>query len=46
MPSRQTGEGEYKDIAHPLNTPTRDEKYIINGSNTIDKTYEQAVYHT
>ena len=25
MPSRQTGEGEYKDIAHPLNTPTRDE---------------------
>ncbi|MBE5735555.1 MAG: septation regulator SpoVG [Clostridiales bacterium] len=25
MPSRQTGDGEYKDIAHPLNTPTRDE---------------------
>ncbi len=25
MPSRQTNDGEYKDIAHPLNTPTREE---------------------
>ena len=25
MPSRQTNEGEYKDIAHPINTPTREE---------------------
>ena len=25
MPSRQTNEGEHKDIAHPLNTPTREE---------------------
>jgi len=25
MPSRQTNEGEYKDIAHPLNTETREE---------------------
>ncbi len=25
MPSRQTGDGEYKDIAHPLNTATREE---------------------
>ncbi len=24
MPSRQTNDGEYKDIAHPLNTPTRE----------------------
>lgn len=24
MPSRQTNDGEYKDIAHPLNTETRE----------------------
>ena len=24
MPSRKTNDGEYKDIAHPLNTETRD----------------------
>ncbi len=28
MPSRKTGEGEYKDIAHPINTETRQE--VIN----------------
>ena len=25
MPSRKTPEGEYKDICHPINTPTREE---------------------
>ena len=25
MPSRKTGSGEYKDVAHPINTPTREE---------------------
>lgn len=25
MPSRRTGEGEYRDIAHPINSETRDE---------------------
>ena len=25
MPSRKTPEGEYKDVAHPINTPTREE---------------------
>ena len=25
MPSRKTGEGEYKDIAHPIKTETREE---------------------
>ena len=25
MPSRKTNEGEFKDIAHPLNTETREE---------------------
>ena len=24
MPSRKTGEGEYRDIAHPINSATRD----------------------
>ena len=24
MPSRKTGEGEYKDIAHPINSETRE----------------------
>lgn len=24
MPSRKANDGEYKDIAHPINTPTRD----------------------
>lgn len=24
MPSRRTGEGEYRDIAHPINSETRD----------------------
>ena len=25
MPSRKTPKGEYKDVAHPINTPTREE---------------------
>ena len=25
LPTRKTPEGEYKDIAHPINTPTREE---------------------
>ena len=25
MPSRKTGEGEYKDVAHPINQGTREE---------------------
>ena len=25
MPSRKTNDGEFKDIAHPLNTETREE---------------------
>ena len=32
MPSRKTGDGEYKDIAHPINSETRDaiQKLIIS----------------
>ena len=32
MPSRKTSDGKYKDIAHPLNTETRElvKKYILD----------------
>ena len=32
MPSRKTGEGEYKDVAHPIKTEMREEliKIILN----------------
>ncbi len=35
MPSRKTNDGEYKDIAHPLNTETREllKKAILNAYN-------------
>ena len=42
MPSRKTGEGEYKDIAHPIKTETREEliKIILaayrSGGEKID----------
>lgn len=38
MPSRKTPDGEYKDIAHPLNTETRDE---IN--RAVLEAYEKSV---
>lgn len=37
MPSRKTNDGEYKDIAHPINTETRE--YI---KNEILKAFEEA----
>lgn len=36
MPSRKTSEGEYKDIAHPINTETREAL-----KNIILKAYEE-----
>lgn len=36
MPSRKTSEGEYKDIAHPINTETREAL-----KNLILKAYEE-----
>ena len=38
MPSRKTGEGEYRDIAHPINSETREalQKRILD-------TYEKAM---
>lgn len=38
MPSRKTGEGEYRDIAHPINSSTRDML-----QKTILEHYESAV---
>ena len=34
MPSRKSGDGEYRDIAHPINSETRDwiQKTILEGS--------------
>ena len=29
MPSRKTGDGEYKDIAHPIKTETREELIAV-----------------
>lgn len=40
MPSRKSGDGEYRDIAHPLNTDTRNElqdKIIEAYKNTPDE---------
>lgn len=33
MPSRKSGDGEYRDIAHPINSETRDwiQKIILEG---------------
>jgi stage V sporulation protein G len=38
MPSRKTGEGEYRDIAHPINSTTRDSMQA-----QILKAYEKEV---
>ena len=38
MPSRKTPDGEFKDIAHPINTETREKI-----QNSILKAYEEAM---
>jgi len=38
MPSRRTGEGEYRDIAHPINSATRE---VLQ--TTILEAYEKAL---
>ncbi len=37
MPSRKTTEGEYKDIAHPINSETREfiQREILNAYNML-----------
>lgn len=46
MPSRKTGEGEYRDIAHPINSATRDQiqKLILDSYERAleDGTFETA----
>lgn len=38
MPSRKTPDGEFKDIAHPINTETREKI-----QNSIIEAYEKAI---
>lgn len=38
MPSRKTPDGEFKDVAHPINTDTREKI-----QNSILKAYEEAM---
>lgn len=38
MPSRKTPDGQYKDVAHPLNTPTRE---ALN--NAVLEEYEKVL---
>lgn len=43
MPSRRAGDGEYRDIAHPINSDTRDkiQKIVIDHYLTALKDYEE-----
>ena len=42
MPSRKTGEGEYKDIAHPIKTETREElRKVILDAFEVEKAKPQ-----
>ncbi|MDE5966199.1 MAG: septation regulator SpoVG [Lachnospiraceae bacterium] len=41
MPSRKAGDGEYRDIAHPINSATRD-----NIQTLILESYEKALLET
>lgn len=38
FPSRKTAEGTFKDIVHPINTPTREEisKLVLDAYNNLD----------
>jgi len=44
MPSRKTGEGEYRDIAHPINSDTRDkiQSIILEQYEVAASEYEMA----
>ena len=45
MPSRKAGEGEYKDIAHPINSETRSEiqDIILNKYYEVLESGEQVI---
>jgi stage V sporulation protein G len=46
MPSYKLKNGEYKDVAHPLNTETRDhlEQLILDKYNAIEDEDDQVLY--
>ncbi|MDF2589342.1 MAG: hypothetical protein K0S41_3183 [Anaerocolumna sp.] len=43
MPSRKAGDGEYRDIAHPINSETRDkiQKIILESYEVAAEEYEE-----
>ncbi len=43
MPSRKAGDGEYRDIAHPINSETRDkiQKIILESYEIAAEDYEE-----
>ncbi len=43
MPSRKAGDGEYRDIAHPINSETRDkiQKIILESYEIAAEEYEE-----
>lgn len=43
MPSRKSGDGEYRDIAHPINSETRDkiQKIILENYEIAAEEYEE-----
>jgi stage V sporulation protein G len=43
MPSRKAGDGEYRDIAHPINSDTRDkiQKIILESYEIAAEEYEE-----
>ena len=43
MPSRKTTDGEYKDIAHPIKSSTREEmQRLIDDADALVKKYKQS----
>ena len=46
MPSRKSGDGEYRDIAHPINTETRQEiqDIILEKYQNVSEEVEEEVY--
>ncbi|MGN6710828.1 stage V sporulation protein G [Anaerocolumna jejuensis DSM 15929] len=45
MPSRKAGDGEYRDIAHPINSETRDkiQKIILESYEVAVEEYDEKI---
>ncbi|SHO48203.1 septation regulator SpoVG [Anaerocolumna xylanovorans] len=45
MPSRKAGDGEYRDIAHPINSETRDkiQKVILESYEVAVEEYDEKI---